>query len=167
MTAPTVHAPLPLMAEHQLGGFDCRVPSLNEWLQKRALKNQQSGASRTFVIGIGQQVVGYYCLAAGSVAHVEAPKALSRNMPDPIPVAILGRLAVDHRHQGQGLGDALLQDALNRTLHAAETMGIRAVLVHALSEPAKRFYLAWEFIPSPVSPMTLCLPLETVRRLFA
>ena len=166
MTGQHFAAPAPLTATHVVKGFNCGVASLDDWLRKRALKNQRGGASRTFVICHEQQVIGYYCLAAGGVAQSEAPKSMRRNMPDPIPVAILGRLAVDRRFQGKGLGDALLQDAILRTLHAAETLGIRALLVHALSEQAKRFYLAWDFIPSPITPMTLCLPLATARQAF-
>ena len=164
MTGQRFPAPVALVTEHVTDRFDCGVASLDDWLRKRAMRNQRSGASRIFVTCDEKQVIGYYCLAAGSVALTKAPKPLRRNMPDPIPVVILGRLAVDHRFQGKGLGDALLQDAITRTLHVADTLGIKAILVHAISEPARRFYLAWDFIPSPVTPMTLCLPLATARR---
>jgi GNAT superfamily N-acetyltransferase len=119
------------------------------------------------VICSGNAVVGYYCLAAGAVVRDEAPKPLQRNMPDPIPVMVLGRLAIDHRYQGRGIGKALLRDSILRVLQAAEIAGVKAILVHAISEDAKRFYLTHGFLESPIEPMTLCLPLATVRQALA
>lgn len=155
-------APAPLAKEHDTDQFCSGVPSLDDWLRKRALRNEQASASRTYVSCFGQRVVGYYCLAAGAVALQAAPKRLTRNMPDPIPVMVLGRLAIDMEYQNRGIGKALLLDAVYRTLQAARIAGVAALLVHATSENAKRFYLAQGFVESPVQPMTLCLRLADV-----
>jgi GNAT superfamily N-acetyltransferase len=153
-------APEKLRAEHDVSSFDCGEASLNDWLRRRALQNQESGASSTYVIVEKDQVVGYYSLAAGSVARETAPGRVRRNVPDPVPVVVLGRLAIDKRIQGAGLGRALLRDAILRTLQAAEIIGVRAILVHALSEPAKRFYEACGFTSSPINPLTLMITLS-------
>jgi GNAT superfamily N-acetyltransferase len=148
-------APEKLQPSHDISNFDCGELELNDWLRRRALPNQQSGASSTYVVLDGTRVVGYYSLAAGSVAREAAPGRVRRNMPEPVPVVVLGRLAIDKNFQGQGLGRALLRDAVLRTLQAANIIGIRAILVHALSDEAKRFYEACGFRPSPINPMTL------------
>jgi ribosomal protein S18 acetylase RimI-like enzyme len=160
-------APEKLNAAHDLSKFHCGEPALDEWLRRRALQNEESGASRTYVICVGQQVVGYYALAGGAVAHAEAPGRVRRNMPDPVPVMVIGRLAIDINFQGRGIGPALLRDAVLRTLQAAEIAGIRAILVHAISEQAKRFYEKWGFIPSPVDPMTLMVTVKEAAKMFA
>ncbi|MGR9088682.1 MAG: GNAT family N-acetyltransferase, partial [Gammaproteobacteria bacterium] len=121
-------APVPLSAEHRLDGFACRVESLDDWLKRRARPNQVSGASRAYVVAEGTQVVGYNCLASGALALSDAPAFMRRNMPDPVPVAILGRLAIHQARQGRGVGVALLQDAVLRTLHASDILGIRGLL---------------------------------------
>jgi GNAT superfamily N-acetyltransferase len=108
-------------------------------------------------------VVGYYCLATGAIVRAEAPKSLQRNMPDPIPIIVLGRLAVDQRYQGHGFGKALLRDAILRVIQAADIVGVKAILAHAISEEARRFYIAHGFLESPLDPMTLCLPVGTAR----
>jgi len=155
-------APQALSAAHRLDGFDCGEPSLNDWLKRRALTNHLTGASRTFVVlDSGQRVLGYYALAAGAVAHQEATGAVRRNMPDPVPAMVLARLAVDIRAQGVKLGAALLQDAVTRVQFVAGNVGVRALLVHALHERAKRFYEHYGFRASPIHPMTLMLPLKT------
>ncbi len=158
-----MQAPQPLAAHHALDRFACGEASLDDWLRRRALKNQSNGSSRTYVVTQDKAVVAYYCLSAGAVGHSDAPSSLKRNRPDPIPVIVLGRLAIDATHQQKGLGTALLRDAILRTLQAAEVAGVAALLVHALSEPARRFYLSRGFVTSPVQPMTLCLPLGVVR----
>ncbi|MBB1161566.1 MULTISPECIES: GNAT family N-acetyltransferase [Sphaerotilaceae] len=155
-------APQPLSDEHQLAGFDSGEPSLDDWLRRRAAKNQANGSSRTYVVCEGDRVVGYYCLAAGAVGHAEAPSTMRRNRPDPVPVLVLGRLAIHKSHHQQGIGTALLNDAIRRAIQAADIAGVTALLVHALSEQARRFYLSRGFIESPVKPMTLCLMLATV-----
>ena len=145
---------------HQLDAFGSGVAPLDDWLRRRARANQVSGASRTYVAASAGRVVGYYCLASGAMHVADAPGGIRRNMPDPIPMAVLGRLAVDRSWQGQGLGKALLQDAVLRTAQAAGIMGIRGLLVHAASEAARLFYERHGFIASPTSPMTLVLSLK-------
>jgi GNAT superfamily N-acetyltransferase len=147
--------PVPLNATHLLAGFESGNASLDEWLKQRALKNEAEGASRTYVVCAGPAVVGYYCLANGAVVQTVATGRVRQNMPDPIPVMVIGRLAADLRWQGQGLGRSLLRDALLRTQQAAQIAGIRAVLVHAISAEAKQFYLNCGFTVSPINPMTL------------
>jgi GNAT superfamily N-acetyltransferase len=153
-------APQPLVASHIISEFDCGEASLDDWLKRRALINQVSGASRTFVVADqDNHVCGYYALAAGAVAHQLATGAVRRNMPDPIPVLILARLAVDHRAQGIKLGAGLLQDAVNRAESVAQNAGVRALVVHALNEKAKEFYQYYGFSVSPIHPLTLMLRL--------
>jgi GNAT superfamily N-acetyltransferase len=159
----SLSAPEPLNDGHVLDQFDSGVAILDDWLRRRAKANQVSGASRTFVLCRGPRVVGYYALAAGAIASNEAPGRLRRNMPDPIPVMVLGRLAVDRGEQGKGYGAFLLRDALARTQRAAQDMGIVGVLVHAISDEAKRFYLHWGFVESPSHPMTLVARLKDLE----
>jgi GNAT superfamily N-acetyltransferase len=149
---------------HDLAGFDSGEPPLDDWLKKRALANEMSGASRTYVVTSGGRVVGYYALATGAVAAGTATGRTRRNMPDPIPVIVLGRLAVDRSFQGKGLGSLLLRDALLRTEHAAQIAGIRAVLLHAISEDAKRFYKHHGFAESPIDPMIMMMTLDDLRK---
>ena len=162
-----VGPPEKLSADHDLSQFQCGEPTLDDWLGRRALQNEESGASRTYVVCVGKRVVGYYALAVGAIAHLEAPGRVRRNMPDPVPVMVIGRLAVDQAVQGQEMGPALLRDAVLRTLQAAEIAGIRAILVHAISGRAKRFYEKWGFISSPVEPMTLMITVTEARRAVA
>jgi GNAT superfamily N-acetyltransferase len=158
----SIQAPQPLAQIHELSEFDCGEAVLNDWLKRRAFANQVSGASRTFVVANEHnQVLGYYALAAGAVAHTEASSTVRRNMPDPIPVMVLGRLAIDRSCQGRQLGSALLKDALLRTMNVAKDVGIRALLVHAINDEAKQFYLQRGFQPSPINPYTLMLKLPT------
>jgi GNAT superfamily N-acetyltransferase len=159
--------PEKLSPDHDLSQFQCGEPALDDWLRKRALQNEESGASRTYVVCVGRRVVAYYALAAGAVAHVDAPGRVRRNMPDPVPVMVIGRLAIDQSIQGQGIGPALLRDAILRTLQAAEIAGIRAILVHAISERAKHFYEKWGFISSPVEPLTLMITVAEARKAVA
>ncbi len=158
-----ISRPTPLTANHCVSDFDCGDDALNDWLVKRALKNQTSGASRTFVICDENRVVGYYALASGSVERMASPKSITRNMPEPIPVMVLGRLAIDLKMQRQQLGAALLKDALLRTLSVSKDVGIRAVLVHAISENANQFYQSYGFQVSPIDPMTLMLPVRHIE----
>ncbi|MCA0051480.1 GNAT family N-acetyltransferase [Mesorhizobium sp. B283B1A] len=151
----SLSAPVPLADHHDLNDFSSGIPSLDDWLKKRARANQAGGASRTYVTCIGNRVVGYYAIASGGVRMVETPGRFRRNMPDPIPVVVLGRLAVDQSHHGQGIGRALVRDAGLRILQAAEILGIRGILVHAISDDARAFYMAVGFEPSPVEPLTL------------
>lgn len=164
MNPPPVGAPEHLTADHDVSAFDSGVPELDTWLKRRALQNEASGASRTYVVASGGRVIGYYALATGAVAQREATGKVRRNMPEPIPVMVIGRLAVDRDHQGKGLGSALLRDALLRVVNAASIAGIRAVLLHAISGDAKRFYEKAGFAPSPIDPMTLMIALVDVEK---
>jgi predicted N-acetyltransferase YhbS len=159
----TIAAPQPLTDAHQVTDFNSGVASLDDWLKRRARANQSSGASRTFVLCEGEKVIGYYALASGGVTIGEAPGRFRRNMPDPIPVVILARLAVDRAYQGKKLGRALFRDAAMRVAQAADAIGIRGIVVHAISEEAKAFYIALGFDPSPLDPMTLMVTLADVR----
>lgn len=157
-------APQPLAATHLLDEFSCAQPSLDEWLKRRAMTNQLSGASRTFVVVDPQGLVcGYYAMAAGAVSHQTATSGVRRNMPDPVPVMVLARLAVDQRAQAMKLGAAMLQDALHRAVAVSHNAGVRALLVHALDDRAKRFYEHYGFQESPQHPMTLMLRLNTTK----
>jgi GNAT superfamily N-acetyltransferase len=162
--ATTLDAPAPLTAEHDVSPFTSGEPALDDWLRRRALPNQASGASRTYVVAASGRVVGYYAIANGAVALVDAPGRVRRNMPDPIPVMVLARLAVDQAWHGQGLGQALLRDAILRTLQAAQIAGIRAILVHAISDDARRFYLRHGFVESTAAPMTLMITVADAER---
>jgi GNAT superfamily N-acetyltransferase len=159
----TLSAPTPLGERHELSEFNSAVPELDDWLRRRASANQASNASRTFVVCEANRVIAYYALASGAVKPPEAPGRFRRNMPDPIPVAVLGRLAVDQTYQGRGLGKALVRDAGLRLLNAADILGIRGVLVHAISEDARAFYEAVGFLPSPSDPMMLMVGLHDLN----
>jgi len=147
--------PEKLNSLHRIDSFDSGNSQLDDWLKQRARKNELEGASRTYVLCAGELVVAYYCLANGAVALTTATGRIRRNMPDPIPVMVIGRLAVDCRWQGKGIGRALLRDAILRTLQASEIAGIRAILVNAISEDAKQFYEKCGFTASPIDPMIL------------
>ncbi|MCX7284776.1 MAG: GNAT family N-acetyltransferase [Novosphingobium sp.] len=154
--------PVPLDASHDLSAFDCGEPALNDWLRHRALKNE-SRFSRTYVVCLGNRVVAYYCIAAGAVERMAASGKLRRNAPDSVPVAVIGRLAVDRNCAGQSLGADILADALRRIAVAAQSIGIAAVLVQAKDEAAKRFYLRCaEFVAFPGESRTLFLPIGTI-----
>lgn len=158
-------APEPLAPDHELEAFESGVAALDDWLRRRSRRNEAEGASRTFVICAGRRVVGYYSLAAGSILHAAATGNVRRNMPDPVPVLLLGRLAVDRNWHGKGLGADLLADAVLRAIGAAETVGVRAILVHAISEGAKSFYEKHGFRPSPVEPMTFMITMAEAQRM--
>ena len=154
--------PEPLGPQHQLDGFDCGNAALNRWLQQRALAHERQGVSRSVVLcpDEGNAVIAYACLSAGATVLAAVPGALRRNRPDPLAVVVLGRLAVDRRHQGQGLGRALVADALRRSLAARRLIGARALLVHAIDAQAAAFYRSLGFRPSPLSASTLMLQLS-------
>jgi GNAT superfamily N-acetyltransferase len=162
-----------LTEAHSLSSFDCGTASLNDWLQRFAWRNQQAHAAQVYVArhwnrgDQGDRVVsGYHSLTAGSVRRDDAPARVAKGLANhPIGVALLGRLAVDGGQKGKGLGKALLLDALRRTAQAADTIGIRALLVHAIDEDAKRFYLHFNFEVSPVDSMHLMLLMKDLRAL--
>ncbi len=156
--------PEPLVLAHQLADFECGESVLDEWLKRRAMANQLSGATRTFVVADpSDRVFGYYAMAAGAVSHQQATSAVRRNMPDPVPVMVLARLAVDQRAQGVKLGAALLLDAVHRAVAVSHQAGVRALLVHAIHEQAKQFYEHFGFQVSPIHPMTLMLRLSSLK----
>lgn len=159
----TLAAPEPLGPRHDVELFQSGVETLDTWLKRRAMKNQGSGASRTFVVCEGDRVVAYYALASSAVTVDVAPGRFRRNMPDPIPVVVLGRLAVDQSRQGKGLGRALVRDAGRRVVQAADTIGVRGLLVHALSADAKAFYERLGFDPSPLDPLVLMVTLADLQ----
>ncbi|MGL5139553.1 MAG: GNAT family N-acetyltransferase [Beijerinckiaceae bacterium] len=157
-------APAPLADMHQLDDFDLGVPALDDWLKRRARANHISGASRTYVSADDDgTVVAYYAIASGALAAADAPGRLKRNVPDPIPMAILGRLAIDKRRQGEGLGAAMLRDAVLRVRQAAAIMRIRGLLVHAISDEAQAFYERHGFVGAPAHPMTLVMSIAEPR----
>lgn len=157
-------APQPLTTAHRLDEFSCGEPVLDDWLRRRAMSNQARGASRTFVVTDADgHIYGYYAMAAGAVSQQMATGGVRRNMPEPIPVMVLARLAVDHRAHGIKLGGALLQDAVNRALVVSQNTGVRALLVHSLDDRAKSFYEHYGFEASPSDPMTLMLRLSSAK----
>ncbi len=160
-----------LNSQHLLTDFACGIDALDNWLKRRSLANQTTGATRTYVTCIDNKVVGYYALASGGINSEAALGKFRRNMPDPIPVVILARLAIDRSCQGQGVGRALFRDAAMRIdsplerlrQRAADTIGIRGIIVHAISIEAKNFYIALGFNESPIEPMTLMVTLNDLR----
>jgi GNAT superfamily N-acetyltransferase len=165
--SPPLSPPEPLAAHHRIESFISGEASLDEWLKRRARANQVSGASRTYVVCEQEEVIGFYTLASGAVTVDSVPGRFRRNMPNPIPVAVLARLAVDRAHQGRGLGRALFRDAARRVSHAADSIGIRGIVVHAISGEAKKFYIALGFDPCPREPMTLVVTLSDIRATLA
>ncbi len=155
-----MRSPEPMTSLHATNRFSCGVDSLDVWLNRRAMPNQASGASRAFVICQGKSVVAYYALAASAISASAAAGSFRRNMPDPIPVVLLGRLAIDRRLQGKMLGRALVRDASHRILQAAEAIGIRGVITHALTPAAKSFYERVGFAVSPLDTLTLMITLS-------
>ena len=159
----SISAPQPLSEGHDIRDFECGEPSLDDWLRQRARANQASGASRTFVTcSGGERVIGYYCLSACGISHRAATSSIRRNMPDPIPMLLVGRLAIDRRWQGRQLGSGLLKDAVLRSAQIAGQAGVRGLMVHAISEEAKRFYMRWNFVESPADRMTLMVRLADI-----
>lgn len=155
--------PEPLAAHHETVLFSSGAASLDAWLKSRAMKNQQTGASRTFVVCDGHRVFGYYALASSAIAMREAPGRFRRNMPDPIPVVVLARLAIDRSVQGRGVGRALVRDAALRVLQAGDAIGIRGMVVQALTDEARAFYQRLGFEPSPIESMLLMVTLADLR----
>jgi GNAT superfamily N-acetyltransferase len=154
-----------LRREHNVAGFDCGNPALTAWLQRFAWTNQQADSTKTYVACREGRVAGYYALTARSVHKHESPQRIAKGLTNhPVGVVLLARLAVDVDEQGRGLGKALLFDALKRVEEAADIVGVRAVLVHAIDEAARRFYEHFNFDPSPVDPFHLMLLLKNLRK---
>jgi GNAT superfamily N-acetyltransferase len=162
-----IAAPAPLAEAHDRSRFDCGKEALNDWLRLRAMASE-GRSSRCYVVCAGGVVVGYYSLSAGAVRHTaaqgRAPRTLRANLPDPTPVMVLGRLAVDKNYHGRGIGKGLLKDALQRALAASRLIGARALIVHALDDDAVPFYAGFGFKPFPAEPRTLFLPMEAVGK---
>lgn len=162
----TYTAPAPISRDHDLDGFDCGKAPLNDWLRLRALDNE-GRASRTYVVlarggDEGSHVVGYYALATGAVAVRELRGKYRHDLPDPVPVMVLGRLAVDHRHRGTGIGPSLLREAMQRTLEISQSAGVRMLMVHAIDDEAVAFYERYGFHVFPTGSRTMFLPVETI-----
>jgi GNAT superfamily N-acetyltransferase len=161
-------SPALLSNEHNVEKFDCSEPTLNEWLKNRAAKNNTADASRCFVICKNDNIViGYYCLSAGAINRESAPKPMRRNMPESLPVLVLGRLAIDKDYHNKGLGSALLRDAMIRSVNIAQDARVFSILIHSLSHQAKQFYVSRGFVESPLQPMILFMTLATIRLILA
>ncbi|MSP00478.1 MAG: N-acetyltransferase [Acetobacteraceae bacterium] len=163
---PELSAPRPIAPEHEVDAFQSGVGSLDDWLKRHARRNEAEGGSRTFVVCTGWRVAGYYSLAACSLLPGTATGRVRRNMPNPVPVVLLGRLAIDRDWQGKGLGGDLLRDATLRVLAAGDSIGVRAILVHAISPKAGAFYERHGFKASPIEPLTLMMTLAEAKRAF-
>lgn len=158
--------PEPLAPGHDIEGFDCGVGSLNLWLTKHASQARATGSARTFVVTDAERrrVAGYYALTGASITHVEATPRATKGMPrHPIPAVLLARLAIDKDVQGRGVGAWLLLDAMRRTMAAAESVGIRVLLVHAIDDKARRFYEHHGFAASPTDPRNLQMLMKDIR----
>lgn len=156
-------APEPLSLNHRLDVFSSGEETLDNWLKNRAMVNQKTGASRTFVTASDNIVMGYYALSTGIITTSQAVGKFRRNMPTDIPVVLLGRLAVDVKAKGLGIGRALVKDAAQRVIQASGLVGIRGMVVHALSDDAKRFYKHVGFVSSPLDPMMLMITLADLQ----
>jgi GNAT superfamily N-acetyltransferase len=159
---PYLTAPTPFADTFDVSRFDCGKEALNDWLRYRAAK-QEARSARCYAVCLGSIVVGYYCLSTGAVSHADAPRILKHNMPDPSPVMIIGRLAVDKTFQGRGIGGGLLKDGLQRILQASGIVGTRAVLVHAIDHEAIPFYAGYGFKSFPSDARTMFLPIEVLK----
>ena len=171
--APKPHhaPPTPITTDHRLDGFECGKPPLDEWLRAHALENEEK-ASRSYVVTAqagedAGSVVAYYTLAYGSVVRQEVPKKIRHDLPNPVPIMVLGRLAVDRNHSGKGLGPALLREAMQRTAEASQIAGLRALIVHAIDDDAVGFYAKYGFQVFPAGSRTMFLPIETLRQAIA
>lgn len=165
---PPYSAPTPITADHRLDGFACGKSPLDDWLRAHALDNEGK-ASRTYVVTAqtgedAGNVVGYYTLANGSVVREEVPKKIRQGLPNPVPVMVLGRLAVDRSHGGKGIGPGLLREAMQRTAQASQIAGVRALIVHAIDDDAVGFYAKYGFQLFPAGTRTMFLPIETLRQ---
>jgi GNAT superfamily N-acetyltransferase len=159
---PPLSRPGAISPSHDTSSFFCGQDSLDDWLKNAALRSEGRSA-RTYVVCSGATVVGYYCLATGAAARASAPPKIRRNVSDPIPVMIVGRLAVDRHFERRGIGGGMLRDAFRRVLQASEAVGCRAVLVHAIDRNAVEFYAKFGFIEFPAATRTMFLPLETLK----
>lgn len=157
-----------LRREHLLDSFDCGKEDLNRFLKRQAWNNQQAHSAQTYVLAKDLRVLGYYSLAAASVSHDEAPERVKKGLArHPIPVILLARLAADLSIHGKGIGSALLKDALLRAAKAADTIGARALLVHAKDDSARSFYEHFAFEASSSDPYHLLLIMKDILQFIA
>ncbi len=155
----TYAGPELLAGEHLLEGFGCGSRALNDWLVRRALKNQPSGTSRTWVVVEIEtgRVVAFYASSTASILRSSAPKRIGRNQPEEVPAILLARMGVDSRHQGLGLGAALLKHFMLKAIEVARSVGVRVLLIHAKDENAKNFYEHYGFVESPLDPLVMMM----------
>jgi len=160
-------SPVLLTAEHDLAEFNSGELLLDSWLRDRALANLEIAASRTYVMCPPDSltVIGYNAMCMGQVLNQEVTGSMRRNMPRQIPAVILGRLAIDQQWQGRGLGKALLLDAVQRSIRAAQEVSARLLIVHAISQVATEFYLHHGFVRLPLETPTFALDLNKFARL--
>ncbi|MGK7872843.1 MAG: GNAT family N-acetyltransferase [Xenococcaceae cyanobacterium] len=162
-----LNQPVLLDKSHDFESFDCGVIALNDFLKKYALQNIQNYSVRTFVATRGRRVIGYYSLVFACIEHSRVPPRVRRGLGKyPVPVILLARLAVDLSEQGQGIGKGLLKDALLRALSVTESIGARAILVHAKDQKAKEFYLKFGFEPSFIDEYHLYLLMKDIKKIF-
>jgi GNAT superfamily N-acetyltransferase len=155
-----------LRPDHPVAGFDCGQEELNRFLTRFALVNQLAGAAQTYVALAADAMLGYYSLTVGEVAYGDAPDRLKKGLArHPVPIMVLARLAVGSSAQGRGIGAGLLKDAMLRTIQAADIAGIRALVVHAKDENARRFYQHFGFVSSPTDPLHLYLLVKDIKRI--
>ena len=155
----TYAGPELLAGEHLLEGFDCGSEALNHWLVRRALRNQSSGTSRTWVVVEVEtgQVVAFYASSTASILRSSAPKRIGRNQPEELPAVLLARMGVDSRHQARSLGAALLKHFMLKAIEVAQSVGVRVLLIHAKDESAKSFYEDYGFVESPLDPLVMMM----------
>jgi len=161
--------PRKLTNTDDLAGFTCGNEELDIWLTKYAFVSHQSGMARVFVSTVDSEddeVAGFYALATGGVEHDLAPQRVTKGVPrHPVPVTVLTRMGVATKYKRNGLGYALLRDALVRVNAAADEVGIRALLIHAKNEEARAFYMSFaEFEPAPTDPLHLFLLMKDLRK---
>ena len=157
-------APEPIDERHDVSRFESGAASLDAWLRRKARLNEAKGGARTYVVCEGDRVIGFYSLAASSVERQRVSSRVGRSMPEPIPVVLLGQLAVDFAYRGRGLGADLLVDAARRALAAADVIGARALVVQAIDDQAKGFYERFGFRPfSNREPLMLILRISELR----
>jgi GNAT superfamily N-acetyltransferase len=157
--------PHPITDEHNVAGFACGRPALDDWLRTRAKRSHHHGNAKTQVVVDTEagRVIAFYSLAPGSAVRDQLVRKLRDNAPDPVPMILLARLAVDTAYTGRGIGPHLLLDAFRRCVAAADQIGGRGVMTHAKDEEAARFYLRWKFQRMPSNPLLLVMPIEVVR----
>ena len=165
MSADLVYSPEPLGSDHETDGFDCGIASLNDYLATRALSDQKASKSRTYVIARGRHVVGYFSMTAASVEPRDTTgRAAKGQGTQAIPAVLIGRFAIARSEEGHGLGSALLVEALRKAAAAADTIGVRVVLVDALNEEVRKLYVRHGFEASPTDSLHLMMLMKDVRR---